>query len=146
MHTNDAPSAITRLIEMGIEPFLVASSVRCVIAQRLTRVLCTSCRRPVTLKLDALRRAGFDAEHDVEAFEAAGCARCGGSGYKGRIGIYEIMPVSERIRELTLDSAASDRVAAVARQEGMRTLRDDAFGKLCDGSTAIDEVMRVLGT
>ena len=146
MHTNDAPSAITRLVEMGIEPFLVASSVRCVLAQRLARMLCAHCRRPVTLKLDALRRAGFDAEHDVEAFEAGGCARCGGGGYRGRVGLYEIMPISPAIRELALENASSDRIAETARAEGMRTLRDDAFAKICAGLTAVDEVMRVLGT
>jgi type IV pilus assembly protein PilB len=146
LHTNDAPSAITRLVEMGIEPFLVASSVRCVIAQRLTRMLCTSCRRPVTLRAEALRHAGFDCDDDVEAFEAAGCARCGGGGYRGRVGIYEIMPVSPAIRQLTLDTAASDAIAATARGEGMRTLRDHALRKVQEGLTAIDEVVRVLGS
>ncbi len=146
LHTNDAPSAMTRLVEMGIEPFLVASSVRCVIAQRLMRTLCTSCRRPVTLKADALRRAGFDCDADLEAFEAGGCARCGGSGYRGRVGIYEIMPVSPTIRQLVLDTAASDKIGETARAEGMTALREDAFAKLCQGVTAIDEVMRVLGT
>jgi type IV pilus assembly protein PilB len=146
LHTNDAPSAITRLVEMGIEPFLVASSVRCVIAQRLTRKLCTSCRRPVTLRADALRRAGFDCEHDFEAFEAAGCAHCGGGGYRGRVGIYEIMPITPAIRQLALDTAASDTIAATARREGMRSLRDDALGRVRDGLTAIDEVVRVLGS
>ena len=146
MHTNDAPSAITRLVEMGIEPFLVASSVRAVIAQRLCRTLCTHCRRPVTLDVEALRQAGFVANSDVEAYEAGGCARCGGGGYRGRLGIYEIMPVSSPIRELTLENASSDRIGEIARAEGMRTLRADAFGKVCAGLTAIDEVIRVLGT
>ncbi len=146
MHTNDAPSAITRLVEMGIEPFLVASSVRCVVAQRLTRMLCTNCRRPVTLKADALRRAGFAAEHDIDAFDAAGCARCNGGGYRGRVGVYEIMPISPTIRDLALENAASDRIADTARAEGMRTLREDAFAKVREGLTAVDEVMRVLGT
>jgi type IV pilus assembly protein PilB len=146
LHTNDAPSAITRLVEMGIEPFLVASSIRCVIAQRLTRTLCTSCRRPVTLRADALRHAGFDCEHDIEAFEAGGCARCGGTGYRGRAGIYEIMPISPAIRQHALDRAASDTIAATAHDEGMRSLRDDALRKVREGLTAIDEVVRVLGT
>jgi type IV pilus assembly protein PilB len=146
LHTNDAPSAITRLVEMGIEPFLVASSIRCVIAQRLTRTLCPSCRRPVTLRAEALRRAGFDCEHDFEAFEAGGCARCGGTGYRGRAGIYEIMPISPAIRQHALDRAASDTIAATARDEGMRSLRDDALRKIQEGATAIDEVVRVLGT
>ena len=146
LHTNNAPAAITRLVEMGIEPFLVASSLRAIIAQRLTRMLCPQCRRPVTLRADALQRAGFAAEHDVEAFEAGGCARCNGSGFRGRVGIYEILPISSTIRDLTLQNASSDRIAAVAREEGMRTLREDAFAKVCEGLTAIDEVMRVLGT
>jgi type IV pilus assembly protein PilB len=146
LHTNDAPSAITRLVEMGIEPFLVASSIRCVIAQRLTRTLCTSCRRPVTLRADALRHAGFECEHDIEAFEAGGCARCAGSGYRGRAGIYEIMPISPAIRQHALDRAASDTIALTARNEGMRNLRDDALRKVREGLTAIDEVVRVLGT
>jgi type IV pilus assembly protein PilB len=146
LHTNDAPSAITRLVEMGIEPFLVASSIRCVIAQRLTRTLCTSCRRPVTLRADALRHAGFDCEHDIEAFEAGGCARCGGTGYRGRAGIYEIMPISPAIRQHALDRAASDTIAATARDEGMHSLRDDALRKVREGLTAVEEVVRVLGT
>jgi type IV pilus assembly protein PilB len=145
LHTNDAPSSITRLIEMGIESFLVASSVRCVVAQRLARVLCTGCKRPVTLEADLLTRAGFNASHHIEAFEAGGCPRCSGSGYRGRIGIYEIMPVSDTIRDLALHSASSDAIMDTARAEGMRTLRADAFEKVKQGVTAVDEVLRVLG-
>ena len=145
LHTNDAPGSITRLVEMGIEPFLVASAVRCVVAQRLTRVLCTSCKRPHTLEASLLERSGFAAAEDIEAYEAAGCTRCGGGGYRGRIGIYEIMPVSDAIRELTLHSASSDEIGATARAEGMRTLRDDAFEKVRAGVTSIEEAMRVLG-
>jgi type IV pilus assembly protein PilB len=145
LHTNDAPSSISRLMEMGIEPFLIASSVRCVVAQRLARVLCT-CKRPITLEARVLSQAGFPADGDVEAYEASGCPRCGGGGYRGRIGIYEIMPVSDAIRDLALHSASADRIAETARAEGMRTLRQDAFEKVRQGVTAIDEVIRVLGT
>jgi type IV pilus assembly protein PilB len=145
LHTNDAPSSITRLIEMGIEPFLVASSVRAVVAQRLARVLCTGCKRPVVLRADQLRRSGFPGDRDIEAFVADGCTRCSGGGYRGRIGIYEIMPMSDAIRGLTLQNASADQIAATAREEGMRTLRDDAFGKVSAGITSIEEVMRVLG-
>jgi type IV pilus assembly protein PilB len=145
LHTNDAPGSITRLVEMGIEPFLVASAVRCVVAQRLTRVLCTSCKRPVTLEASVLERSGFAAHEDVEAYEAVGCTRCGGGGYRGRIGIYEIMPISAAIADLTLHGASSDRIGAAARAEGMRTLRDDAFEKVRAGVTSIEEAMRVLG-
>jgi type IV pilus assembly protein PilB len=144
LHTNDAPGSITRLVEMGIEPFLVASSVRCVVAQRLARVLCT-CKRPVTLESSLLMRAGFPAEGDIAAYEANGCPRCGGGGYRGRIGVYEIMPVSDAIRDLALHSASADRIAETARSEGMRTLRQDAFEKVKHGVTAVDEVLRVLG-
>ena len=145
LHTNDAPSSITRLVEMGIEPFLVASSVRCVIAQRLARVLCTGCKKSVTLEASVLARSGFHIDHDVAGYEAGGCPRCSGSGYKGRVGIYEIMPVSDEIRDLALHSASSDRIMETARAQGMRTLREDAFEKVKAGVTAVDEVLRVLG-
>jgi type IV pilus assembly protein PilB len=146
MHTNDAPSSITRLVEMGIEPFLVASSVRCVIAQRLARVLCTSCKRPVTVESNVLEQAGFAVGHDLQVFEPGGCTRCGSSGYRGRIGIYEIMPISDPIRDLALHSASADQIMATARAEGMRTLREDGFEKVRQGVTSIEEMMRVLGT
>jgi type IV pilus assembly protein PilB len=145
LHTNDAPSSITRLVEMGIESFLVASSVRAVVAQRLARVLCTYCKKPVTLEADLLRRSGFTIDHDVETFEASGCPRCSGTGYRGRIGVYEIMPISDDIRDLALHSASADRIMDTARAEGMRTLREDALEKVKQGVTAVDEVLRVLG-
>jgi type IV pilus assembly protein PilB len=145
LHTNNAPSSITRLVEMGIEPFLVSSSVRCVIAQRLARVLCTNCKKPITLESSVLARSGFMIDHNIEGYEAAGCPRCSGSGYRGRVGIYEIMPISEAIRDLTLHSASADQIMETARAEGMRTLREDAFEKVKDGVTAVDEILRVLG-
>jgi type IV pilus assembly protein PilB len=132
-------------VEMGIEPFLVASSVRCVVAQRLARVLCTGCKKPVTLEADVLAGSGLHVEHDITGYEAAGCPRCSGSGYRGRVGIYEIMPVSDEIRDLALHSASSDRIMDTARAEGMRTLREDAFEKVKAGVTAVDEILRVLG-
>ncbi len=146
LHTNNAPGAITRLIEMGIEPFLVASSVRCVVGQRLARVLCPGCKRRVMLDASVVRDAGFAAHYDIEAYEPVGCARCGGGGYRGRLGIYEVMPVSDTIRELTLQRASADKIAEVALAEGMRELRHDAFRKVRLGLTSIDEVVRVLGT
>jgi type IV pilus assembly protein PilB len=100
----------------------------------------------VILDAQTLTQSGFLVDHDIDAYEAVGCPRCGGGGYRGRIGIYEIMPVSDAIRDLTLHSASADRIADTARAEGMRTLREDAFEKVRRGVTAIDEVIRVLGS
>jgi type IV pilus assembly protein PilB len=145
LHTNDAPTALTRLAEMGIEPFLVASSVHCVVAQRLARVLCPSCKRAVRVPAMQMQAHGFDVADDVEVFEPTGCARCAATGYRGRIGLFEVMHVSARIRELTLARASADQVADVAVQEGMRALRDDGLVKILAGQTSIDEVLRVTG-
>ena len=146
LHTNDAPTAITRLVEMGIEPFLVASAIDCVVAQRLARRLCSTCKKPVSLPAEVLRQSGFKVEDDLEVFEAAGCGRCGGSGYKGRLGLYEVMAISERIRSLTLQRRPADEIAEAAEQEGMGRLRDDGLAKVRRGETSIAEVSRVAGT
>jgi type IV pilus assembly protein PilB len=144
LHTNDAPSAITRLTEMGIAPFLTASAVDCVVAQRLGRRLCTYCKKRTVLTVERLRNAGFfDAAFDIEAFEATGCARCGQSGYKGRVGLYEVMTISDEIRELTIDRGSADQIRNVAVQQGMRLLRDDGLEKVRLGVTSIQEVSRV---
>jgi type IV pilus assembly protein PilB len=143
LHTNDAPTALTRLIEMGIEPFLVASAIDCVVAQRLTRTLCHSCKARTILSAAVLRDHGFQTGYDLEAYEPVGCARCGGSGYKGRIGLYEVMPVTEEIRALAIERAPADRVAEVAVRNGMRRLRDDGLDKVRHGVTSIAEVARV---
>jgi type IV pilus assembly protein PilB len=143
LHTNDAPTAITRLLEMGIEPFLVASAVDCVVAQRLARTLCATCKKRVLLPADRLAEAGFKVQYDLEAYEPAGCGRCGNSGYKGRTGIYEVMTVSGEIRDLILDRAPADRIAQVAMQQGMRRLRDDGLDKVRLGRTSIAEIARV---
>ena len=143
LHTNDAPSAITRLTEMGIEPFLSASALDCVVAQRLVRTLCTHCRKPTTLSRSALEVAGFASDEDIEAFEPVGCSRCGGSGYKGRRGLYEVMRLSEEIRTLTVERASADAISAVAIEQGMRPLREDGFDRVKQGITSIAEVARV---
>jgi type IV pilus assembly protein PilB len=143
LHTNDAASAMTRLTEMGIEPFLTASAVDCVVAQRLARTLCVHCKRPVVLTVEALRAAGFRSEEEIPAFEPGGCGRCGGSGYKGRIGLYEVMTVSDEIRTLTIERASSEAIRKVAVHEGMRALRDDGLEKVRRGVTTISEVSRV---
>jgi type IV pilus assembly protein PilB len=144
LHTNDAPTAIARLIDMGVEPFLVASAVDCVVAQRLARTLCLQCRKPVRVPGDVLRANGFDTDIEaVDAFEPAGCARCGGTGYKGRIGLYEVMPVDQELRQLAVGRAASDEIAALAVAKGMVRLREDGMAKAVQGLTSFAEVARV---
>jgi type IV pilus assembly protein PilB len=143
LHTNDAPAAITRLTEMDIEPFLSSSAVDCVVAQRLARKLCTYCKRQITLNVDAVRSQGFPVEEDVIAYEAVGCARCNYSGYRGRIGLYEVMLNSDEIRELTIKRSSSDEIRKVAIEQGMTPLRDDGLEKVKLGITSIEEVLRV---
>jgi type IV pilus assembly protein PilB len=146
LHTNDAPSAITRLIEMGIEPFLVASSLRCVVAQRLVRTLCSSCKRRTIVPAQVLRDSGYKAIVDLEAYEPVGCRRCAGGGYKGRSGIYEVMMVTGEIQRMALERRPAEEIRTVATREGMRRLRDDGLDKVRDGRTSIAELTRVLGT
>jgi type IV pilus assembly protein PilB len=146
LHTNDAPSAITRLIEMQVEPFLVASAIDCVVAQRLARTLCANCKQRTIVPAQVLRDHGYKAQFDIEAYEPVGCVRCAGMGYKGRIGLYEVMAMSEDLRALTLQRASADQLAAVAVREGMRKLRDDGLDKVKAGLTSMAEVARVTGT
>ena len=143
LHTNDAPSAITRLTEMGIEPFLTASALDCVVAQRLVRKLCTYCKRRTVLDVSALAAAGFKAHFDIEAYEPAGCARCGHTGYRGRTGLYEVMDLSEEIRSMAIERVSADVIRAKAVAEGMRILEDDGLEKVRLGVTSIAEVARV---
>jgi type IV pilus assembly protein PilB len=143
LHTNDAPSAITRLTEMGIEPFLTASAVCTIVAQRLVRRLCTHCKRSTTLSVSSLERAGFNVAFDLDAYEPVGCARCGSSGYKGRTGLYEVMAISDEIRDLTVERAAAEEIRKIAVAQGMRPLRADGFEKVKNGITSITEVARV---
>jgi type IV pilus assembly protein PilB len=146
LHTNDAPSAITRLIEMGIEPFLVASSIECVVAQRLARTLCRSCKKRTIIPAEVLRGHGFSAQFDMEAYDAVGCVRCAGLGYRGRIGLFEVMTMSEELRALTLERASADQIEAVALREGMRRLREDGLQKVKSGLTSMPEIARVTGS
>jgi type IV pilus assembly protein PilB len=145
LHTNDAPMAPARLMEMGIEPFLVASGVECVVAQRLVRRLC-ECGRPVQLTPEALARNGFTASGGpVDAFEPAGCVRCAGTGYRGRIGIYQLLEVTDEVRRLLLDKVSAEVLGSVGREQGMRSLRDDGLEKVRQGVTSLSEVLRVTG-
>jgi type IV pilus assembly protein PilB len=143
LHTKDSPSAIARLTEMGIEPFLTASAVDCVLAQRLVRKLCGYCKRRALVTADSLRTAGFRADFDIEAYEAAGCGRCNGTGYRGRTGLYEVMTMSDEIRALTIDTAAGDQIRRTAIEQGMRTMREDGLDKVRMGATSVAEVARV---
>ena len=143
LHTNDAPSAITRLTEMGIEPFLSASAIACVVAQRLVRQLCTYCKKRTMLSVSSLEKAGFNVAFDLEAYEPVGCGRCGGSGYKSRTGLYEVMSVSDEIRDMTVERSSSEDIRKIAVAQGMRTLRADGFEKVKNGITSIAEVARV---
>jgi type IV pilus assembly protein PilB len=145
LHTNDAPSAITRLIEMGIEPFLVASALDCVVAQRLARMLCPNCKRRTIVSAEVLRENGYKALVDLEAYEPVGCRRCK-SGYRGRLGLYEVMSVSSEIRALALERRPAEEMREVAVRQGMRRLRDDGLEKVKQGRTSIAEIARVIGS
>jgi type IV pilus assembly protein PilB len=140
LHTKDAPAAAARLTDMGVEPYLVASAVDCVIAQRLARQLCPHCRRPYSI---AATEAGLAADGEVEIFEAGGCKRCHDSGYRGRIGLFEVMRMTDEIRTLVVDRAPAADIARVAVAQGMRTLADDGLEKVRAGDTTIAEVLRV---
>jgi type IV pilus assembly protein PilB len=146
LHTNDAPSAITRLVEMGIEPFLVSSSLDCVLAQRLARTLCSNCKQRTIIPAAVLNKNGYKALVDLEAYEPKGCRRCGGTGYRGRVGIYEVMSVTPEIRQLALERRPADEMRDLAVQQGMRRLRDDGLEKVKQGRTSIAEIARVLGS
>jgi len=146
LHTNDAPTAITRLTEMGIEPFLVGTAIDAVVAQRLARRLCDECKRRVTLTAEVLRANGFNVGLDLECYEPVGCARCGGTGYKGRIGLYEVMTVSETIRQMAVSRETADAIAHEAVREGMMRLREDGLEKVRRGVTSIAEIARVAGS
>jgi type IV pilus assembly protein PilB len=146
LHTNDAPSAITRLIEMGTEPFLVASALGCVVAQRLARMLCSSCKRRTIISAATLRANGYKARVDLEAYEPVGCRRCGGSGYRGRVGLYEVMTMTPEIQSLALERAPAEAIRDLAVSQGMSRLRDDGLEKVRQGRTSMPEIARVLGS
>ncbi len=146
LHTNDAPSAISRLVEMGIEPFLVASALDCVVAQRLARKLCSHCKRRTIIPAQILRDSGYKALVDLEAYEPVGCRRCGGSGYRGRVGLYEVMDVTAEVQKLALERRPAEEIRDIAVHQGMRRLRDDGLEKVRQGRTSIAEIARVIGS
>ena len=145
LHTNDAPSSVSRLLNMGIEPFLVAASVILIAAQRLCRKLCVECREPIEVPPQVLLDLGVHPD-DIEGFtvmKGAGCRTCNGSGYKGRIAVYEIMVMTEELREFVLNGASTLELKREAIRQGMKSLRMSALTKLREGMTSVDEVVRM---
>lgn len=147
LHTNDAPSVVTRLAEMGIEPFLIGSALECATGQRLARRLCEKCKLPAALRkrdLDAIR---FEVPEglDVNIYEAVGCSSCAKTGYRGRLAIHEVMPMTEEIERLVTRRASSDEIRRLAIEQGMRTLRQDGWMNVAAGQTTISEILRVTG-
>ena len=145
LHTNDAPSTITRLLNMGIEPFLVASSTVLILAQRLARKLCVNCKEPEQVPVESLVELGFTPEEakDVTPMRGKGCDTCSNTGYKGRVALYEVMPISDGIKELILQGANATELKRQMISEGVKTLRLSGLAKVKDGITSVEEVVRV---
>ena len=145
LHTNDAAGAVTRLVEMGVEPFLVASAVDCVLAQRLARRLCPDCKDEFAPKPQTLIDAGFPADNLPERiFKAVGCKKCGDTGYRGRMGVHEVLLVTEEIGRLTVAGATAEEIKRSAIAEGMLTLKEDGLEKVRMGATSVEEILRVI--
>jgi len=145
LHTNDAPSAVTRLTEMDIEPFLVGSALDCVVAQRLARRLCDRCKQPGSLAADDLRRLRFPVgDQPPTMFVPVGCPACSNTGYRGRIAVHEVMAVTEEIERLAVERASSAEIGRAAREQGMLTLREDGWEKVRLGLTSVEEILRVV--
>jgi len=143
LHTNDAPGAVSRLLDMGVEDYLLASSLLGVLAQRLVRQLCAVCRTPAAPQAELLAEIGTHAAHELNVFDSVGCPQCAATGFRGRSGIYELFRVDDDIRKLIISRAASDRIKAMAVEKGMLTLRDDGWRKVRHGVTSAAEVLRV---
>ncbi|HOD70933.1 MAG: Type II secretion system protein E [Deltaproteobacteria bacterium ADurb.BinA179] len=144
LHTNDAPSTINRLLNMGIEPFLVASSVNLIVAQRLARKVCASCKERDDVSPETLIQMGMDPEvaSRAECLRGKGCPVCGNTGFKGRVALYEVMPITEEVRELILMGASTAEIKNQAISQGMKTLRQSGLTKILDGTTSVSEILR----
>jgi len=144
LHTNDAPQTLTRLANMGVPPYNIASSVNLIIAQRLARRLCNSCKKPVDIPRKALLEEGFREEElaELTLYGATGCEQCA-EGYKGRVGIYQVMPVSEAIGRIIMENGNALQLADQAKQEGVADLRASGLKKVRDGVTSLEEINRV---
>ncbi|NUM82215.1 Flp pilus assembly complex ATPase component TadA, partial [bacterium] len=143
LHTNDAPSAINRLTDMGIEPFLTSSAVAGVLAQRLVRKLCPKCKTAFHPDAETLKSLNIRVSPNYTFYGAKGCPHCNNKGYKGRLAIYELLLVNDEIRHLTVERASANRLKDAAIENGMRTLRQDGVAKILQGLTSIEEVIRV---
>jgi type IV pilus assembly protein PilB len=143
LHTNDAPSTVTRLLNMGIEPFLVTASLNLILAQRLCRRLCQACKKPVTLEEEALLKAGVNPERigKFQAFGPAGCRECNDRGYRGRVAIYEVMPFWDGLKELVINGASTAELKQEAIRLGLQTLRMSGLEKMMGGTTTLEEVV-----
>lgn len=148
LHTNDAPSTLTRLTEMGIEPYLSASAINLIVAQRLARRLCPECKEAYQPTIEDCERLGFPYDKETGKtpviYRATGCKACGGIGYRGRMGIHEVMNSSEEIERMIVRNASADELRSQAIKEGMHTLREDGFAKVAQGLTSIEEILRVV--
>ena len=147
LHTNDAPSAITRLTEMDIEPFLVGSALDCIVAQRLARKLCNRCKEPVEAEPEMLAALPFHIDPDLPRpllYRPKGCVSCSNTGYRGRLAIHEVMTVTEEIERLAVARASSAEIGRLAREQGMLTLREDGWEKVKQGLTSVEEILRVV--
>ena len=145
LHTNDAPSTVSRLLNMGVEPFLVSASANLIVAQRLLRKICTNCKEETKVPANALVDLGFPPEEAkaIKTFKGKGCANCSDTGYKGRIALYEVMVIRENIKELILQGASTSELREAGRKNGMKTLRESGLQKIREGQTTIEEVLRV---
>ena len=145
LHTNDAPSTISRLLNMGIEPFLVSASVLLILAQRLCRQICKDCKEEEKVPIPAIMNLGFSEQEarSIKCYKGKGCNICNDTGYKGRIALYEVMPVRDEVKELILEGASANEIKNTAVRLGMRTLRMSGIGKIKEGVTTIEEVLRV---
>jgi type IV pilus assembly protein PilB len=145
LHTNDAPSAVTRLVEMGVEPFLVSSAVDCILGQRLARRLCSDCKEEYVPPRQLLLDAGFREDNlPDKIFRGTGCKKCGGTGYRGRLGVHEVLLMTEEISRLTVEAATAEEIKKVSVAQGMLTLREDGLEKVRSGATSIEEITRVI--
>lgn len=145
LHTNDAPSTVNRLLNMGIEPFLVASSVNAILAQRLARKVCSECQEPTEISVQALIEVGMNPDQagDIKPMIGKGCSACSETGYKGRVAIYEVMPIGDELKDFVLNGASTAELKREAMRLGMKSMRQAALTKLAEGMTSLEEVLRV---